>query len=146
MDERKAQRLLTDFFMKKKGTTLCLTNVKYPWYESDFIAIAKNQQVQEVEIKVSKWDYLRDVSKVEKHENLANAYDHTRVPNCFYYALPSKIIQKGGIDLPSYAGLIALHSDSVKIIKVAPLIHSSDIVDWKAVAIKLFWDKQRRQK
>lgn len=147
-DEKTAQKLLIQEYIKshKYGYKLALCNAYLFTWESDLLFVGRNNKLIEVEIKVSRHDYLKDAEKVQKHNNLARLTHggFTGVPNQFYYCVLQDFAKSVAEDLPDYAGLIVIMQRGlqkyVKIAKKAPLLHNESIEPgtWEQIAIKLF--------
>lgn len=136
MDERKAQRILARFF-EARGAVITTTNLYFPEFEADFLAIDRDDMITEVEIKVSKWDYLNDIKKETKHNYLESRSDWSKIPCQFFYAVPRDISHE--IKLPPYAGLILLDKDRAFINIPAKMLRTDSLSreEWKRLAIKL---------
>lgn len=102
----------------------------YGW-EADLLLIRRNLIVWEFEIKISKFDYLREFKqKAWKHRVLQGEkvlpVDNRR-PNRYFFVAPAGIIP----DVPKYCGLIEVKEEngyrSMNILKKAPLLHDKRI-------------------
>jgi len=124
---------------------IMIPNIYFFTWESDLLAIDKNNNgnfITEFEIKCSRFDYLQDFKKADKHKALSEQRDITAIPNYFYYVLSEEIAQK---EIPGcdYAGLIIVckigMNKYLKTIKKAPLLHneSMPMYKWEEIAIKL---------
>ena len=96
-------------------------------WESDLLFLSKSGIWTEIEIKVSRADFLADLKKVEKHSILADKENRIK-PNRFFYAVPEGLVQPE--EVPAYAGLLwvmngGCHSTVMK--KPAPSLHGSKI-------------------
>lgn len=88
-------------------------------HEADLIAVSESLWLKEVEIKISKADFLADRKKW-KHAMAARMGQHHLVSE-FYYAMPGSIWQKcKPEDLPEGAGLIL----------VSPEYRAGDLRAW----------------
>lgn len=105
------------------------TNVFIHAWEADFFSVTSHGYSYEVEIKVSRSDFLADFKK-PKHQIFTGAYKkdypgvvtYTNCPNRFFFACPEGMITTS--DIPGYAGLIFISgSGSAKVIRKAPLLH-----------------------
>lgn len=143
MDERKAQRLLESYYIGRRNHALVITNVYFPYHEADFLTVDKNDYLTEVEIKVSKWDYLNDFKKEEKHEKMRSKKDLSQIPNYFYYAVPVDLEQEvmETLGVPDYAGLIILGTGGCYIKKKCKRLHNErmDPNQWRDIAIKFYY-------
>ena len=96
-------------------------------WKSDLLFLSKSGIWTEIEIKVSRADFLADLKKVEKHSILADK-EHLVKPNRFFYAVPEGLIQPE--EVPEYAGLLwvmksGCHFTVMK--RPAPLLHGHKI-------------------
>lgn len=141
MDEKQIQKVLIQEWVLKYNHKVGVKNVFFYHWESDLLSIDKNDQVTEYEIKCSRFDYLNDVKKVEKHEELKHQGSPERIPNFFYYVYPEEIKIE---DVPEYAGCIVVVRNGMlkylKVLKKAPLLHSEKMNPerWQDLAIKLY--------
>jgi hypothetical protein len=97
---------------------------KTGYQEADILAVTKALLVTEIEIKVSRSDFIADFKKSYKHIILSGRINtqFSKIPNRFYYACPSCLIYEQ--DIPEYAGLIWVSDNgSVEVKKKAPLLH-----------------------
>jgi len=103
----------------------------YGW-ESDFWVQAKSGYTYEIEIKISKSDFLNDFKhKTKKHEILSTGwcsdprFDEPikrRRPNKFFYCVPEGLVDVS--DVPDYAGLMLFNKNGkILTVKDAPLLH-----------------------
>lgn len=116
-------------------------------WETDFFFVGNDYSTWELEIKVDKQDYDRDViNKPKKHTLLQEVFENNNpnkyfIPNFFYYCAPEGMIP---IDsLPPYAGLIELDSDNnpifkTEVIKVHDKIYKDRLHD---TILKKFYNK-----
>lgn len=106
------------------------------------MVITRNDELIECEIKASKFDYLNDFRKQEKHDALESLKDLSIIPNYFFYVCPADLIHPG--DIPDYAGLLYIMERGgrkyVKEILKAPKLHTLKVPDekWRELAIKLY--------
>lgn len=141
MTEKQAQKHLTAHMLERRGGLLIASNVYFfhPKVESDLLVVTYQDELIEVEIKVSKWDYLNDFKKVDRHEALKTRHHFHRIPNLFYFAVPEDMKDK--IEVPDYAGLYIITSKGAcRCVKKAPRLHNEkmDPKRWKDLAIKLY--------
>ena len=100
---------------------IAIPNTKAIWkrFESDVIVISKSDSICELEIKLSRSDFLADKKKVSKHTRLLSG----KCPvNRFSYACPEGLIQLS--DIPSYAGLVWIIDGMPVVQKKAPMLNS----------------------
>jgi hypothetical protein len=123
-----------------------INNIYFYLWESDMLCIDRDNQVIEIEVKCSKWDYLKDAQKVDKHDKLENPKNWSEIPNKFIYAVDEKFVND--IEIPEYAGLIIIHKRGMdympSLIKKAPKLHSTamDPNKWEKLAIALHFKNQ----
>lgn len=116
-------------------------NYAFDW-ECDVLGVTKLEYSHEVEVKVSKSDFLADFkNKKGKHYNTK----YGKGCNYFWYAVPQKMESYAKQRLPEYAGLLVISDRGYVITKVkAPLLHGNTIEEqisdfWKSQALKLFY-------
>lgn len=139
-------------------------------WESDIFALSKSKYAVEIEVKVSKSDFLADFKKIEKHLLLKNrskkwimcdkrVYEGAQwfykyctfkykevkkcIPNRFYYAAPVGILKLS--DIPDYAGFIEVYNDGrqFEIIKKAPLLHK-EVNDLKKELLSKMYHRRNK--
>lgn len=96
-------------------------------WESDLLFLSKSGVWTEIEIKVSRSDFLADLKKVEKHSVLADKQNHMK-PNRFFYAVPEGLVLQD--EVPDYAGLLWVMNSGCHFtvaIKPAPSLHNHKI-------------------
>ena len=122
--------LLKEYY---KSRPLCITNYSFTTgYEGDVVMVTPSGTVYEYEVKTSRADFKKDFTKVGKHMSLKKdkhvltprmvGHTYPKAPNYFFYACIPGLIKKE--EIPSYAGLVYVHADSVEVIKQAPKLHS----------------------
>lgn len=148
MKESQVQREIYQNWIKKVNIKAVVPNIYFydRFIECDTIAITQEDHVIEFEIKASKWDYLEDFKKKDKHERMENPKDLTQVPNVFYFVCPEGLIYPEEIP-NAYAGLIWVCKTKTKAVGhyylkkklQAPTIHTEPIgADrWEELAVKL---------
>lgn len=99
-------------------------------FENDFVTLFESGYIAEIEVKVSKSDFLDDLSgKIPKHNMMVEGKEWKRIPNKFYYAVPRGLLLTSQI--PSYAGLIEVSKVddkySCQVVKDAPFLHKNDV-------------------
>lgn len=116
-----------------------LTNVYIFNWESDVFALSKSGIATEIEVKVSRSDYLADFKK-QKHEFMKRPEEATiRMPNRFYFACPEGMVFAD--EVPAYAGLIyTTQGNWYKVIKKAPIIHRTRYDFDKDLLSKYYWN------
>ena len=87
--------------------------------EADVLSILKSGYITEFEVKISRSDFKADAKKHKwKHYELRIK---NSIPNYFYYVCPENLIDKS--EIQSYAGLIYVSMEGLKIIKKAKILH-----------------------
>jgi hypothetical protein len=135
-----------NIFDYRKG--IVVPNVSYGFgldYEADLVHINASNYMTEIEIKVSKQDYLNDKLKAKWKKGLDKKVRY------FYYAVPTELIATVMADLDPNHGLIEVYVHRnrfrSKIIKKALKIGSTkltqdDIINLTRLSVMRFW-KQR---
>ena len=96
-------------------------------WESDLLFLSKSGIWTEIEIKVSRSDFLADLKKVKKHFILADKENRMK-PNRFFYAVPEGLVHSE--EVPEYAGLLWIMNNGFHSIitqKTAPSLHGHKI-------------------
>ena len=161
--EREIQDILRNHFMSgPNGARYQIENLFIYNWESDFLYITKSGYSYEVEIKISRGDFFKDMEKKNKHAILEGTYvpksweKTVERPNYFYYAVPKDMVNKE--EVPEYAGLIYIVDrwPYVEVVKTPPQIQSEKIneetlkltdkfyynyLNWKHKAEKEYGDK-----
>lgn len=111
----------------------------YDGWECDVMGITHDDRIIEVEVKISKSDFIADFDKKGKHYQTSNGNGASQ----FYYAVPVEMREYARERLPDYAGLLSYYRDQNSFIKQyvkAPTLHNNriDPNEWKKLAIKLF--------
>lgn len=115
--EKIIQKALTWHY--RKAAKYIVSNIYVFGWEMDLFMLRRNGYVCEFEIKITKYDFLADKKKVEKHNNLRSKI---KGPNKFYYVCPTNMVTLK--EVPDYAGLIYYNSyGRLDIIREAPFIH-----------------------
>lgn len=123
--EERMQERLHNF---RSNPRYVLKNLFVFGWESDLLFLSTSGIWTEIEIKVSRTDFLADLrNKTEKHDVLKDKLNH-RKPNRFFYAVPEGLVQPE--EVPEYAGLIWVtewwfNVQTVK--KAAPSLHRHKI-------------------
>lgn len=147
MKESAVQKVIHQEWIKKSYIDAVVPNVYFfdRLLEADLLAFTDDSKVIEFEIKASKWDYLQDFKKKDKHERMERADDLTMIPNQFYFVCPEGLIDQSNIP-NEYAGLIwlcktkkAVPTPYLKTIVRAPHIHNEplDSEKWRDLAVRL---------
>ena len=99
-------KILHEFRWEKRCMPVCPTIELFNFFEADVAAVTKTGFVHEIEIKVSRSDFLADFKKSnsngKKHEILQAKGDKN--PNYFWFATPKGLLKES--DIPHYAGWI----------------------------------------
>jgi len=136
--EKEMQVLLRKYLLKK-NRQMILPNVSMAGWEADIISYTKAGFCHEMEIKVSRSDFLSDFKK-RKHmymdgriplDRYQGSQWWERFPNYFWYVCPWGLIQPD--EIPLHAGLIWMDLErpvyGSEIIWDAPRLHKSKITD-----------------
>ena len=95
-------------YLEAWGRTMVLPNfTPYGWSECDLFSITKSLYFHEIEIKVSRSDFLADFkNKRYKHKSMDGGCEwmHKYMPRTFCFACPRHLLTVD--DIPEYAGLI----------------------------------------
>lgn len=75
---------LSNFFYKR-GAEAVISKTKFLGYEADILYTTKSWYLTEVEIKISKSDFMADFKKYHKHDSKLTKY--------LYYAVPSNLLK-----------------------------------------------------
>lgn len=128
------QNALQYSFLSKSTKKYEMFNLFVFDWESDYIAITKNNVIHEAEIKITRADFLNDFkNKKDKHilleDNISNNTTHRPIPDYFYYAVPQGLIAES--EVPEYAGLIYVTNNYMtNIVKQPPkLSHDNNSMD-----------------
>lgn len=88
----------------------------------DFLYFTFSGYTVEVEIKISRSDFLADFKKPKHNLLKLKPKDYEKsVANRFYFAVPEGLITKE--EVPDYAGLIYVKKYRCEVVKKAPLNH-----------------------
>lgn len=145
MTEQSIQKIIRKTYVstlknRGQGHKVCISNVYLYEWESDLITITRSNSIWEFEVKIRKYDYLKDFDKSEKHNALNTMSDLTAIPNRFWYVCPEDMIAQE--DMPNYAGLMYVCKSGMnkylRTIKKAPQLHNERNLDWEKIAMKLF--------
>lgn len=133
----------------------------HPFYkETDYLIVQNNRYCIDIEIKVSRSDFLADKKKIHKHNILRNGYFQVDYnyngkykpnepiytnnrPNKFYYCCPENLIKK--TDLEPHQGLIyVLESGEIRKIREAKFLHK-EIIDIEPILCRKFYYSYLKQ-
>jgi hypothetical protein len=98
-------------------------------HEADLLRITDKRQVHEIEMKISRSDFLADRKKFT-HFKLDRADTYARLgrlPHYFWYAVLAGIADVE--DLPDHAGLIVVEGSEAKLLRQAKRIHKEPLPD-----------------
>lgn len=138
-----------------------LPNIWYFRWESDVLVINDSDYILEIEIKVSRSDFLADFKKnvtaifrnadlgqkvenMPKHDFLLDNRS-TKKPNKFFYAAPERMLSIE--DIPKHCGWIEIgykevngaQLKSVKKVKEAPFLHKEKKIQWRSLFHKTYF-------
>lgn len=85
-------------FMYKKGAEAVISKTKFLRYEADILSVTKSHYLTEVELKVSKSDFMADFKKRHNHGSKLTKY--------LYYAVPSELVELALDKLDSGVGVL----------------------------------------
>ena len=151
--EKSIQSLLESRFSAGniKYTVSNLYLFRHDW-ETDFLVVQRSSgYCYEIEIKVSRADFLNDFKKVDKHSILKEGFYMKKKyrypidpntgkkfsekyyapekwdyrPNRFYYCVPEGLIKKE--EVPEYAGLMYVTPMGIVTVKEAKFIHKEKL-------------------
>jgi hypothetical protein len=135
--ERRIQAILMGWLLIDRRHEIAIPNstMFFPW-EADMASVTKSFYAHEIEIKISKGDFARDVKdKPWKHHHLADpgVYPEMVKPNYFWYCTPDGM----EIEVPEYAGWLVVYKQRARYMvqekKGAPLLHKKKIEAEKLV-------------
>lgn len=148
----------------KTGCKFVIPNIYFfgSGHESDLLVVKQNDFSYEVEIKISKADYLNDFKKPDRHQVIETGTFYRDYKTClrnkegaltwyepgdpiycsranrFYFACPENLIKIE--DIPYYTGLFYILPDgSVQKVKEAKLLHKEKLTDFERLASKCYW-------
>lgn len=119
------ERMMQDYLRSfRSNPRYRLENLFVFGWESDLLFLTRSGYWTEVEIKVSRADFLADVrNKKDKHACLSDD-GFRRKPNYFFYAVPEGLVRPE--EVPLYAGLVWVDRWA-SVVKKAPLLHKDKI-------------------
>lgn len=94
-----AELALSNFFYKK-GSEAVISKTNFLGYEADILATTKSWYLTEVEIKISKSDFMADFKKYHKHDSKLTKY--------LYYAVTSNLVELAKEMLDSNVGVLEI--------------------------------------
>lgn len=111
----------------KANPKYLINNLYVFGWESDYLAMTKAGYWYEVEVKISRSDFLADFKKLDKHQLLRSGWKSGLRPNYFAYCVPAGLITAE--EVPKYAGLYYVEPNSTYItcVKAAPQLHCDKI-------------------
>lgn len=134
----KLQNRAFKYFMTYLKGRLAVENIELLGHERDLIGLDNKSLITEIEVKISKSDFLADKSKEEKHLKL----EHGKDVNYFWYLTD---LDLRDIDVPEHAGLLVYNNkqDRIRVVKKAELLHNyaAPVGVWQEIAMKLFYKK-----
>lgn len=98
MNSTKIKYALLQYFAFKRGY-YCCTEFNYSGNISDVFCLdKKGKEIIDIEVKISKQDFLNDFKKKEmKHKmfekNFKEKYQHRYYPNKFYFCVPKELTE-----------------------------------------------------
>lgn len=134
MKESQVQKLIHTSYASRKDVMALVPNIYFfdDRTECDCLAILDSGNTIEFEIKASRWDYLQDFKKRDKHSRMESLTDLTKIPNQFYYVCPEGLIQDEEIHMMGYSGLIYIIDKGMgkrylKEVRKAPYLHTEKL-------------------
>ena len=92
-----AELALSNFFYKK-GAEAVVSKTNFLGYEADILVTTKSWYLTEVEIKISKSDFMADFKKYHKHDS--------KLTKHLYYAVPSSLVDMAKEKLEEVVGIL----------------------------------------
>lgn len=159
MKEQHIQNVLYDWLLRKGTKLACPNYTPEGWWECDLWAVTEAGFATEFEVKLTRADFRKDASKIEKlnwserrsgktpelkHAKLQLA--DARGPSRFFYVTPQGLLKPE--DIPEWAGHIEIvaHRGRLKpvVTKPAPALHRervphNTIEHCKSVFYYRFW-------
>lgn len=118
------EQAMQDYLQRfRSAPRYLLRNLFVFGWESDLLFLSKSGTWTEIEIKISRSDFLADLKKTEKHSTLADKEKKIK-PNRFFYAVPEGLVTPD--EVPDYAGLLWVMDNGFHPIvtqKPAPELH-----------------------
>lgn len=143
MTEAEIQKILYRQLEASRSVDAALPNfyLLMDKYEADLVVLRSSGYVIEMEIKVSRADFLSDLrNKTEKHALIEQGdtmfkfagggqveFRSSHLPNRYYFVCPDGILKAD--DIPGHAGLIYVEPgrEYYRVEKKAPLLHKNKV-------------------
>ena len=124
-------------FCDRKRHRFMVPNIQVFGWESDLVSVTRDDYVYEYEIKISRKNFLLDLTK-DRHRHLSTSHvgeyagpwpsQSQRGANYLYYAVPENLLSLS--DVPAHSGLIAVTTSGLaKVIKPAPKLHKTKLTE-----------------
>ncbi len=144
MNEKVFQNALFDDRVRRGVKLMCPNYTPKRWWECDLFTVTEAGYSTEYEIKLTKYDFMKDAAKSDnsydarrarrsgrempgKHELLAARSE--RCPNRFFYVVPDGMLTEA--EVPEWAGLITIENYHGRwrpsTLKEAPRLHKTKI-------------------
>jgi hypothetical protein len=88
-------------FMYKKGAEAVISKTNFLYYEADILSVTKSHYLTEVELKVSKSDFMADFKKSHKHDSKLTKY--------LYYSVPTDLVELAKEKLSEDVGILEVY-------------------------------------
>mgnify|MGYP001573654621 CR=1 FL=1 len=130
--EKKIQEILAWHCINKGHHGICPNSGVFGW-EADLVSFTNSFFGNEYEIKITKSNFRQDKKKQRKHWELQKSkqtgpsYKNTPGPVYFWYCCPAELAAEIKLEIPEYAGLLAVRVNFVEVIKRAPRLHKEPI-------------------
>ena len=144
MNTKTIEKNVVHWLMTCKYCKIAVNNNYVFDWECDAFGVTKSYMTHEVEVKISKSDFVADFrNKKGKHYRTK----YGKGCNYFWFCVPESMVDYALERLPEYAGLLTVkdrHWGYVQIIQNAPRLHNNKLDDcvsdfWETLAIKLFY-------
>lgn len=90
-------------FMYKKGAEAVISKTNFLRYEADILSVTKSHYLTEVELKVSKSDFMADFKKRHGHSSKLTKY--------LYYSVTTDLVELAKEKLKPSVGIIEVYRD-----------------------------------
>jgi hypothetical protein len=117
-------------FMYKKGAEAVISKTNFLYYEADILSVTKSHYLTEVELKVSKSDFLADFKKGHGHNSKLTKY--------LYYSVTSDLVELTKEKLDPNIGIIEVYRDHYR----PNVVRCKVVRDAKIRSSKPLTDKQ----
>jgi hypothetical protein len=111
---------------------LIVPNIYLHYSEADLITVQASGYVNEIEIKLTKADFVRDFKK-RKHQYMAESMIQRRLhtPNYFWFCIPQELLPKIDLDIPDVYGMILVNENGhcPAIHKRAKIMHREKVTE-----------------